>query len=111
MSDSAPAGHPLHLHRQRLSLPGRRAAAGPRPRTLSHGHLGRNVRARRSAVLATDGSAGAGGGRRPGRVRGSAAVGRRYLRQADLVLGMTREHRSAAVDLVPAIVRRSLHLA
>lgn len=32
------------------------------------------------------------------------------LRQADLVLGMTREHRSAAVDLVPAVVRRSFTL-
>ncbi len=33
-----------------------------------------------------------------------------HLRQADLVLGMTREHRAAAVDLVPAIVRRSFTL-
>lgn len=32
------------------------------------------------------------------------------LRQADLVLGMTREHRAAAVDLVPAVVRRSFTL-
>ncbi len=33
-----------------------------------------------------------------------------YLRQADLVLGMAREHRAAAVDLVPATVRRSFTL-
>lgn len=32
------------------------------------------------------------------------------LREADLVLGMTREHRSAAVELVPAVVRRSFTL-
>ena len=33
-----------------------------------------------------------------------------HLRQADLVLGMTREHRAAAVELVPATVRRSFTL-
>lgn len=32
------------------------------------------------------------------------------LQQADLVLGMTREHRAAAVDLAPATVRRSFTL-
>ena len=32
------------------------------------------------------------------------------LRQADLVLGMTREHRGAAAELVPATVRRSFTL-
>ena len=34
-----------------------------------------------------------------------------HLRQADLILGMTREHRAAAADLVPAAVRRSFTLA
>ena len=33
-----------------------------------------------------------------------------HLRDADLVLGMAREHRSAAVELVPAVVRRSFTL-
>jgi protein-tyrosine phosphatase len=33
-----------------------------------------------------------------------------HLRQADLILGMTREHRSAAVELFPAAVRRSFTL-
>lgn len=33
-----------------------------------------------------------------------------HLREADLVLGMAREHRSAAVELVPAAVRRSFTL-
>ena len=33
-----------------------------------------------------------------------------HLRQADLVLGMTREHRSIAVEMVPAVVRRSFTL-
>jgi protein-tyrosine phosphatase len=33
-----------------------------------------------------------------------------HLRKADLVLGMTREHRAAAVDLAPAVVRRSFTL-
>jgi protein-tyrosine phosphatase len=33
-----------------------------------------------------------------------------HLRQVDLVLGMTREHRAAAVDLLPAVVRRSFTL-
>ena len=33
-----------------------------------------------------------------------------HLREADLVLGMAREHRSAAVELVPAVVRRSFTL-
>ena len=33
-----------------------------------------------------------------------------HLRQADLILGMTREHRAAAVDLVPATVRRAFTL-
>ena len=32
------------------------------------------------------------------------------LRQADLVLGMTREHRGAAAEMVPATVRRSFTL-
>jgi protein-tyrosine phosphatase len=33
-----------------------------------------------------------------------------HLREADLVLGMTREHRAAAVELVPAAVRRTFTL-
>ena len=33
-----------------------------------------------------------------------------HLRRADLILGMTREHRAAAADLVPAAVRRSFTL-
>lgn len=33
-----------------------------------------------------------------------------HLHEADLVLGMAREHRSAAVELVPAAVRRSFTL-
>jgi protein-tyrosine phosphatase len=32
------------------------------------------------------------------------------LRQAELVLGMTREHRGAAVEMAPAAVRRSFTL-
>lgn len=33
-----------------------------------------------------------------------------HLREADLILGMAREHRAAAVDLVPATVRRGFTL-
>ena len=33
-----------------------------------------------------------------------------HLREADLILGMTRGHRAEAVDLVPAVVRRAFTL-
>lgn len=38
------------------------------------------------------------------------ALSERILRDADLVLGMSREHRSAAVELYPACVRRAFTL-
>ena len=104
-----PAHDPLRLQRQRVSLPRSRAPVDPCPWSLlkvisagTYALVGQSFSSPMDALVLAGGADPAGF-----RAQQLSAA---HVHQADLILGITREHRAAAADLVPGAVRRSFTL-